>query len=228
MGPSLSLDPPQPYQESPAPIEGATVNQFERVLGLLDQLQSVADCLVLGGRPHARELFHLERALREGVDGLMTRNPITGLPDKGAFARALRRILQAAQRESYPVGLIFLDADGLGLFNGKFGHGGSNRLLQRVAAMMLRSVRESDFVAHLFGDEFAILLPRRDSQDAEGVAERIRGELEADETLGCRATVSCGIAMYPEEAGLADALQELADARLFVAKGLGGNAVIGC
>lgn len=89
----MGFYPLQSSHEPPAAIEGATVVQFSRVHGLLDQVHSVSDRLALAGNPLGRELFHLERALRDGVDSLLTRNPVTGLPDKGTFARALHRTL---------------------------------------------------------------------------------------------------------------------------------------
>ena len=91
------------------------------VASLLKRIGDVGDRLALDGHPLARELFHAGMALAAAIVALLTCNPVTGLPDKAAYERVLRRMVRTARREGHSLILLLLDSDALKAFNAKFG-----------------------------------------------------------------------------------------------------------
>lgn len=124
---------------------------------------------------------------------------ITRLPNHRAGRAMLERVVEAAAREGQRAGIIFVDGDGLRLYN-EMGYEAGNRMIRELSEIMRRSLREDDFIARwLSGDEFLIIVRGADAQAACLAAERIRGAVET-ETLSwpIPVTVSLAVCSCPE------------------------------
>ncbi len=152
---------------------------------------------------------------------------LTGLPNRMLFQDRLTQALDLARRHHRGLSVLFLDLDQFKLVNDTLGHAAGDRLLQAVAARLRQSVRKSDTVARVGGDEFNLLLPEigRGSQAAR-MAEKILATVARPvEVDGHRLyiTTSIGISLYPADGADAEALLTSADIAMYRAKELGRN-----
>jgi diguanylate cyclase (GGDEF)-like protein len=169
------------------------------------------------------------RLLEERLKHLASTDPLTGLTNRRRFmevsAAAFARAIASGRRAS----LILFDLDHFKQVNDTQGHGGGDNALEAVAEVCRRLVRDSDLVARIGGEEFAVLLPRSDSEGAALLAERLRREIEnvapSGEKGPFRVSASFGVAgVLPTDAKLEDAMSR-ADAALYEAKRSGRNRV---
>ena len=137
-------------------------------------------------------------------------DPLTGLANYRQLIDVLEREVQRSQRTERPFALLFLDLDRLKTINDKYGHLVGSRALWRVAEVLRRTCRAIDTAARYGGDEFALVLPESDAEDASQVAERIRGLLAADPEPP-PVTVSTGVAVFPRDGEDVSTLLALAD-----------------
>jgi diguanylate cyclase (GGDEF)-like protein/PAS domain S-box-containing protein len=152
---------------------------------------------------------------------------LTGLPNRMLFQDRLTHTLALARRNGRGLAVLFLDLDQFKLVNDTLGHAAGDRLLQQVAARLRQSVRTSDTVARVGGDEFGLLMPdvKRGSQAAR-MAEKILATVARPvEIDGQRLYISTsiGISLYPADGGDAEALLTSADIAMYRAKELGRN-----
>ena len=142
---------------------------------------------------------------------------LTGLYNRGVFEDEITHLDQSNQ---WPVGVIMIDADGLKVVNDQMGHARGDELLIRISGVLKISVRDSDIVSRLGGDEFGILLPQADDQALQRVMDRIF-ETIAEENHKMdnpfTISVSAGGMVCEQKGGLKDAMKE-ADARMYQAK----------
>lgn len=155
---------------------------------------------------------------------------LTGLPNRSLLADRMAQALMTSRRTGCRLAMLFVDLDEFKPVNDTHGHAAGDRLLKLAANRMVSTVRESDTVARFGGDEFIILLPSLKTDiEAVRVAEKIIAAMrepfalpEATVALGC----SIGIAIYPDHASDAEALQQQADRALYLAKSQGRNRVV--
>lgn len=100
---------------------------------------------------------------------------LTGLYNRVYFEQ---EVLRLEAERSYPVGIIVCDMDGLKLVNDTLGHDSGDNLLVAAAGVIKKSFRESDMVARVGGDEFAVLLPDTDIDDVSRACNRIRDAIK--------------------------------------------------
>jgi diguanylate cyclase (GGDEF)-like protein/PAS domain S-box-containing protein len=158
---------------------------------------------------------------------------LTDLPNRTLFADRIERALLTAQRQKGKLAIFFIDLDKFKPINDELGHDVGDWLLQAVAQRMTASVRKSDTVARIGGDEFSVLLPSIVTpQDAGNVAEKIRSGLNRPFITpeGVTLAISCsiGIALYPEHGDKERDLLHAADKAMYRAKKGGCNAVQFC
>ena len=152
---------------------------------------------------------------------------LTGLPNRILFHDRLTHALGSARRQGRGLAVLFLDLDQFKLVNDTLGHAAGDRVLQLVAARLRQSVRESDTVARVGGDEFNLLLPgvTRGSHAAR-MAEKILATVAQPVDVEGRRlylTTSIGISLYPDHGAEAETLLTSADIAMYRAKELGRN-----
>ncbi len=104
-----------------------------------------------------------------------THDELTGLYNRAYYENEVKRL--SAGRDE-PVGVIMIDIDGLKYVNDNFGHGKGDLLIKESAEIIKNAFRENDVVARIGGDEFAILLPKTDSDEVVEVIQRIEYKVE--------------------------------------------------
>jgi len=154
---------------------------------------------------------------------------MTGLANARSFHKSAARLVEQAAEESTSVCLLMIDSDSLKHINDRFGHLAGDDYLRSLSETIRDNVRAEDIVARYGGDEFAVLLPSTEPEDARVIAHRI---LEAIRQLEFRVgvatihtTASAGIAAYPRDAESAEGLLQAADATMYHAKQKGKNRV---
>jgi len=150
---------------------------------------------------------------------------LTGLPNRMLFYDRLTQALSLARRDERGLAVLFLDLDQFKLVNDTLGHAAGDRLLVEIARRLQNSVRDSDTVARVGGDEFTLLLRNIDdgadaARAAQKVLEAVARPAEID---GQRLylTTSIGISTYPADGEEAEALLTNADIAMYRAKELG-------
>ncbi len=155
----------------------------------------------------------------------------TGVYNIKHFAQVLNEELHRAARFDRPLAVIMADLDLLRNINNSYGHLAGDIVLRGVAEIIKSNLREYDLAARFGGEEFAVLLPEADSQEAYLVADRIRKEVERTRfevptsALPIRATVSLGVAHFPEHGREANEVIHQADLAVYQAKLSGRNRI---
>ena len=162
---------------------------------------------------------------RSKATELSRHDPLTGLPNRRAFDAFLLENFRLARRHLRPLSLLMLDVDHFKDYNDTFGHPAGDEALQTTAHLLGKHARETDLVARIGGEEFAVVLPETDMAGALLLGERIREEVERSTLFRCPMTVSIGAASLAE--GVEDAAQFLkeCDIALYRAKQHGRNRV---
>lgn len=163
----------------------------------------------------------------ERIRHMAHHDTLTGLPNRHLFTDRLNHAIKAAQRYNKALVLMFVDLDKFKPINDTLGHEAGDVVLQVVAKRFRKTIRESDTVARIGGDEFVILLEELDSSDAGLlVAEKLLECLEEPILVGgreCRLGASIGIARFPEDAMDSDELLRCADEAMYAVKTSGRN-----
>jgi diguanylate cyclase (GGDEF)-like protein len=171
-------------------------------------------------------VFQVERELKYFAHT----DPLTDLPNRRAFYDELGSRLKAASDDNSPVTLILVDLDNFKTVNDTLGHGAGDELLRQVAAALKRSVRETDVVSRIGGDEFAVLVAGDANQDqSRRTAERITHTLAHPvelEGYSVPVTASVGFSRFPDDAADVASLVSSADIALYAAKSSGKNVAI--
>jgi diguanylate cyclase (GGDEF)-like protein/PAS domain S-box-containing protein len=154
---------------------------------------------------------------------------LTGLPNRALFTDRLDRALERAQRRKERVAVVSIDLDRFKVVNGSLGHRAGDRLLQEVASRLAGSLRTSDTIARMGGDEFCAILPEvQDRAAAVFVAHRMLAAMrQVFEVHGrdVHASASIGLALYPEDGADPHTLLRCADAAMYQAKDGGKDQV---
>jgi diguanylate cyclase (GGDEF)-like protein len=154
-------------------------------------------------------------------------DPLTNLANKRAIQDTIKRLHAHAARTGDPLSLIVVDLDHFKRINDTYGHDRGDEALAAAAEALTGTVRASDFVGRMGGEEFVVLLPATNADAATLVAEKLREAIRALRVtdLADGMTASFGVATFPEHAVETDALLRLADRALYLAKKLGRDRV---
>lgn len=125
-----------------------------------------------------RELAGARRRIAE-LEALAGSDPLTGVLNRRAFARAMDRALAFSRRYGTGAALAFFDIDRFKRINDEIGHAAGDRALHHVADALVHHVRRSDIVARIGGDEFVVLLWAAGFEDAVAKADQLRAAIEA-------------------------------------------------
>jgi diguanylate cyclase (GGDEF)-like protein/PAS domain S-box-containing protein len=146
---------------------------------------------------------------------------LTGLPNRFLFEDRLSSTANASRRSGDTAALLLVDLDRFKAVNDTHGHAVGDALLRNKAASMSALLRESDTVARIGGDEFALLLPHTDVEGAVQVATKLIDVATQPVRIGSKTVsvgASIGIAIYPHHASNTSALKESADRAMYEAK----------
>jgi diguanylate cyclase (GGDEF)-like protein/PAS domain S-box-containing protein len=169
-----------------------------------------------------------ERKLaQERLLHLAHHDPLTDLPNRTLFHDRLEHAIQMAGRTGDRLAIIYLDLDGFKAINDRMGHESGDHLLQRIAERLQGSVRKSDTVARMGGDEFTVLLPgAHDDSSAASVAGKILESFSHPFEAGGQEIeigVSMGISRFPTDGEDPLDLLRAADSAMYRAKQDGGG-----
>lgn len=169
--------------------------------------------------------------LYESVHRQATHDALTQLHSHRAFQQRLQEEVLRAGRSQSPLALIMCDVDHFKVYNDSYGHQAGDHLLKTLAGVLASFARPVDFVARYGGEEFAIILPNVVHAEAVQLAERIRARVSEEPFVfqgrPTRATMSFGVASFPQDATTGSQIVRFADERLYKAKGGGRNRVAG-
>ncbi|HWH92699.1 MAG TPA: GGDEF domain-containing protein [Baekduia sp.] len=159
--------------------------------------------------------------LRAATDGL------TGLANQRTVHEALKRAAAQAGRTASALALVLFDLDHFKAINDTHGHSKGDEVLAAVGATALSTIRTSDFVGRLGGEEFALVLPATDRAGGVEAAEKLRAAIATISVPGVERpiTASFGVAVMPDDAGEPAILLREADRALYAAKRAGRDRV---
>lgn len=152
----------------------------------------------------------------------------TGLSNRGHFIFCLEREIKQAQNIIKPVTVILMDIDNFKSINDQYGHPAGDEVIKRFADVCKVNIRDNDWVGRLGGEEFGIMLPGVNIEQAITIAERVRQEVEATVI-----TTPKGVIKFTCSAGIAELqniesfnrLYERVDKALYQAKNQGRNCI---
>lgn len=192
-----------------------------------------------GARSHQALLLEQKRLneeigrrkiLEKELQKVAQTDPLTSLYNRGFFLELADKEIKRAKRYNTSVCFAILDIDYFKTINDTFGHPVGDTVIQALAKQCLVSLRETDLVGRLGGEEFAFLLLHVNEEQARAKMERLREELSHltifyHGTSTLHFTVSIGLAMLLECTKGLDELYIKADEKLYVAKNAGRNCV---
>lgn len=179
-----------------------------------------AGCLLAvgtGGLLLARRL----KASHGDLWALSRRDELTGVGNYRALHERLSEEISRHSRRRREFALILIDLDRFKQVNEEFGHLEGDRVLAEIGAALRDEVRGEDSVFRQGGDEFAVIAPETNGEEAEDVAARLRTRVRARGEGHVSVSATTGFAIFPAEGRSADELFRFADGDLFGTKRVG-------
>jgi diguanylate cyclase (GGDEF)-like protein len=209
----------------------ARIRAMLRIKDLYDQLASSRTALEL---VLDRELKLLDRLQEDNkaLKAKCTTDPLTHVRNVRSFKGILAHEFKSVKRYNGSLSMLALDIDHFKIVNDTHGHHSGDYVLKELAVILTRSVRESDVVARTGGEEFCILLPKADEEQAAMFAERILKEVSTRKFTvfgsDIHVTVSIGQATFPDnpEITTPNMLAYFADQALLLAKDTGRDRTV--
>ena len=140
-------------------------------------------------------------------------DPLTSLWNRRRLQLFLEMLIPSAKRSGKPFSIILMDIDHFKAFNDRNGHNAGDRLLVVIAEILKQCAREQDLVVRYGGEEFMIVLPSTQLEDARIVAQRISASVRASTDV----TLSAGLEEYSHSMDI-ETLVQRADKALYAAK----------
>ena len=161
-------------------------------------------------------------------------DPLTSLNNYRYFRTESERELLRSERYKKPFSLAIIDIDNFKPYNDSHGHLAGDKVLIALAKLLKENTRKSDITARYGGDEFIIILPELELNQAKSLAEKLCDKMHQSEDLkkldlkSVGLSISIGIASFPESGKTIDKLLKKADDALYAAKKSGKNTVSIC
>ncbi len=204
-----------------------TTRSFSLVFGHEELIEALR-----AAKHRADEAAGQLRVANEGLARLAATDPLTGVANRRHFIARGESELTRGKRNGMALSVLALDLDHFKRINDSFGHETGDRVLQHFCDTVGKVLRPSDLLGRLGGEEFMVLLPEADASEAMLIAERIRHAVVEQSAAADLPpiTTSIGVASRNRDNGDDDSLESLfriADDRLYRAKHLGRNRVVG-
>lgn len=151
---------------------------------------------------------------------------LTGLYNRRLFEEYFSKELNRAKRYGQHLAVVIMDLHRFKDINDKYGHLAGDQALQSAASTMRKTLRTSDYAFRIGGDEFALLLPQSDPEQAATLCRRLRSSYAAATEpmkLDVALALDFGIAVFPEDGDQQEGLLRIADERLYQLKNSGRN-----
>ncbi|NOX27726.1 MAG: EAL domain-containing protein [Gammaproteobacteria bacterium] len=169
------------------------------------------------------------RRARTEHEYMATHDVVCDIPNRLLFLDRLNHALAHSDRSGESLALVFIDLDGFKPVNDGLGHDAGDFVLSTVACRIQDHIRETDTIARISGDEFAVLLPRcDDAMNLDQVLQNIKrvvSEPVMYQSFTSSVTASIGVSSYPKDAANRHNLMYFADLAMFEAKEQGGNRI---
>ncbi len=173
--------------------------------------------------------FKRMRDYNNQLQDLASHDPLTRVFNAGAYYRACDQQIHASHRSNQPFAVLFIDLDHFKSINDTYGHAVGDDVLRTVAQTLRATVRRSDIVGRIGGEEFSVFLPNTQLHGAQQLAETLRVAIESIhiEVDGVRLkiTASIGVAAKRFDQETMQAIQQHADQAMYEAKRSGRNRV---
>ncbi len=174
---------------------------------------------------NSRDQIHRQN---QELQVLATRDPLTHAFNRRCFFDQLKNFWSASVRYNHALSCIMLDVDHFKDINDTHGHAVGDAVLRGLAVIMAKTLRTADIICRYGGEEFCVLLPHTQIEEALRAAEKLREAVESTELAGVRLTVSVGVSSIGCGADAPERLIDRADRSLYEAKRLGRNRVVSC
>ena len=173
--------------------------------------------------------FRVGQEAKLRAEQLATLDPLTGINNRRAFYDKAIPIWNVTQRHNRNLSLILLDIDNFKRVNDAYGHAYGDEALKAMAGVVMKSIRDHDVAARWGGEEFILLLPETDIQEAAALAERLRSAIAGIHLSHAGAeiavTASFGVVQRETHHNTLDVLISTADNYLYQSKEMGRNRV---
>lgn len=202
-------------------VNGLTMNEFINFMTVFCPILLITYVTVM----LAADVQHGKKVLKL----LSETDEMTGFKNKRSFRSSLNSEINVAMRYSRRFSIVMIDTDNLKEINDQFGHKAGDRYIQLTASLIESNLRSSDIISRYGGDEFIVLMPETEIQNAKEAAEKLRVAIQNSsfDITGhpVASTVSIGIAGYPADSTNRDVLLDCADKALYESKRSGRNRV---
>jgi diguanylate cyclase (GGDEF)-like protein/PAS domain S-box-containing protein len=231
MGTVLSLQTPAAHRRTlsvnATPILGDD-GTHRGVLATFDDLTTIEK-----RNAHLRKLLYRLKESRaeirrqnQELRALATTDPLTACLNRRSFFASFESYWSGAGRYGFPLSCIMVDIDHFKAINDRHGHSAGDQVLRQVAQTLRTMVRKTDLVCRYGGEEFCVLLPHLDLEEAAQAAERFRQRIAARSSANLAVTASLGVSALALGAREPHELLDQADKALYVAKRNGRNRVV--
>src|SRR5690606_18072692 len=139
------------------------------------------------------------KAKLEAAEELADRDTLAPVFNRRAFLRELHRTMSEVERYKTPAAVIYIDLDGFKALNDEYGHSAGDAVLRHVGLLLMDSVRESDVVGRLGGDEFGIILNRATAEEAAAKAASLSDKINSSAILyaGVPHRIRASVGVHP-------------------------------
>ncbi|MGD8621156.1 MAG: diguanylate cyclase [Anaerolineales bacterium] len=170
-----------------------------------------------------RFLINENKRLFEENQRLAVTDPLTGLHNRHKLQESLTTELERAKRYGRPLSMIMIDMDDLKSINDTHGHAVGDEALRVVGQAIMRCIRKVDMGTRFGGDEFLVLLPEADEQEAATVAERVDTEIRSIDFHAGPLSASIGVAQWKESYAEPEDFIHAADEAMYSVKHSGSD-----